>query len=75
MKVGHNAAPLCQLLVVLLSLFRVVWDFLVGCLGSLLGVLVFCPLRPGFVRVVSHGFIVWTCYNVLCIEGWSGDDR
>lgn len=24
---------LCQLLVVLISLFRVVWDFLVGCLG------------------------------------------
>lgn len=24
---------LCQLLVVLFSLFRVVWDFLVGCLG------------------------------------------
>lgn len=40
MWVDNNAAPLCQLLVVLLSVFRVVWDFLVGCLGSFLRVLV-----------------------------------
>lgn len=38
-------APLCQLLVVLVSLFRAVWDFLEGCLGFFTESSVLSPKR------------------------------
>lgn len=48
-------ATLCQLLVVLFSLFRVVWDFLVGCLGFFTESSVLSSILwlDGFVEVAS----------------------
>ena len=66
MWVGNNAVPLCQLVVVLFSLFRVVWDFLVGCLGFFYWR--FCSLFYAFIA----SWIYEECPSLFTCQRWQG---
>lgn len=74
-------ATLCQLLVVLVSLLRVVWDFLVGCLGFFTE----SSVLSSKGRAAKRCFSLFTCQRLtgrantrslsLVIGGWMQSDR